>query len=484
MPLRPRLDDLIALGLGALALGPAIGHALPLWDLGELCFFAERLVAGAVPGRDFVVNAYGPGQPLILAALWTVLGASFAGVWALFLVQGLGLFVVTHRLAGRLLQGPVRWLPVLALTAAPGPLHKGFFGLGASLLGLVLLDLRGGGPAWRSGLILAAVGFFRLDLGAWGLLLGFVVLGSGRRLRRDGLTVVVPSLILVVASLLVLGLLDPSAPAVVLRQIVADVVTNERVPWPRMPGFADLASASNLDPWLLWAPAPIVGLWAASVWRRRDGTQAVLIALLVLVLNQVRIKPDLSHLLQTGPLLWVALAVLVPGRLWISRFATIAVPAVLFVQTLAFHPGDPYVGGMTIGWGRDRLIVTALGRAWVNPGEWERIQPALRTLSERVPAGPLWTPGYEPLFLAMSGRPPASPVAGLLYVADDPAAQERILAALRAHPPAAVLLRDESIEGPSRRMEVVGRPFLTELDRGYELLWEHAGTQVFVPKEK
>ena len=56
-----------------------------LYDLGELLLYTDAVVRGRLPGVDFVVNGYGPGRYVLLAALTTLGFSPLAAATFVFL---------------------------------------------------------------------------------------------------------------------------------------------------------------------------------------------------------------------------------------------------------------------------------------------------------------------------------------------------------------------------------------------------------------
>lgn len=305
----------------------------------------------------------------------------------------------------------------------------------------------------RFGALVALVALFRMDLGAFGVVLFTVAWGlRSRSPRALGLAWGLPAgaLLLGLASHLVWGV---DAPRAVVAQVFDDVLKNQGIVWPVFPPPAALLHPrESLDPWLLWLPLPIGLALAWLAWRRRDGRLVLLWVLGLLTLNQVRMKPELGHLLQAGPMLWLALAVvaLALGARW-GTALYLVVLGLLLVNTLAFHRGDLYTGSFTIRWERTLPLDTRMGRVWLNRGEREELAPLLAWLDDQPP-GPLWVPANQPLLLTLAGRPDPSGYVGVVYYADDPPREQELIVRLRTEPPPVAVVVDDSIEGPERTL--------------------------------
>lgn len=455
----------------ALLVGPTLGCGVMLYDVGELFFFADALRTGRTPGLDFVVNGYGPGRYLLFAALFQD-GPSLAVAAAVFGVLRLGISALAWEVARRVVDRGA-WLVPAALLVAPGPLHKGFFLLGTLALALALLRWLEDPcrrRAWALGAVVAGAGLFRLDLGLFGLALGALVL-VGQRPRDLG-ALVAPSL---AAGAAVLGwTLADGATAAVVAQVLDDVAKNQTITDPRFPGVARVASL-DVEAWLLVLPLLVYPLLALGL-RRVDppNRRRMLVVLLlgVLTANQVRMKPELGHLLQAGPMLWLALAALLQRLPRVPQHGAQLAVLGLLASAAFVRPGDVYTGAFTIPWERVHVVPTAAGPARLNPGERAELEPLLAALAA-TPPGPLWVPSNEPLLFALSGRPSASPVVGVVYVVGDAAAQAAVIEHVEAAAPPVAVFVDSTIEGPSRTLRE-GAPALHE-----HLTRRYAPTQTF-----
>lgn len=472
---------LIALLCTVAGVGPMVGGSFALWDVGELHFYATRWVSGEVPGRDFVVNAYGPLPYVVVGLLWRLTGPSLLHLDLLFFAGRLLLAAGTYALGRRLRLGSFAILAPLLLAVAPGPLHKTPYLL--ALLATTALLLVRAHRQWSVAAVgwgFAGIATVRPDLAAFGIGAAWVLgrigddteardsLGRGLAAERTGiggpkgawfadlLHLGGPSC--GVAALALLGLVaaDRSAPAAVWAQVRHDARMNQVVPEPGWPGVESLLRPTNADPFLLYLPLAVVGTWlwlvrrgVALPWQRREGLTLGLA--LLIACNQIRMKPDLSHLLQMGPVLWLVVAGLVQGSGRGGSLLGGLLTVVLAVQGPVFHPGDPYAGAVSLGWTRTEVVATALGPIRLQPSERQWVEPLLRWLADGSPPGPVWVPTYQPLLPALAGRALAGRSPGLLYLADDDGAQEALLDSFAADPPAVVLFIDDSPEGEARR---------------------------------
>ncbi len=462
---------LVLVILTALVIAPQLGSGLVLYDVGEVFYFADAIGRGLRPGIDYTVNAYGPGRYLLMAGIFSATGPSLAAWGAVLLASRLGITALAWAVGRRFL--PPRWalLPVLCLLIAPGPLHKGFYLLGTLALVWALLrylERPGRRQAGVFGLILVAVACFRLDLGAFGGLAMLLVGGSRRDRWRDGVVAFAPlgwGLLLSGLALAAVGSLGP-----VLAQMADDVLKNQRIHHPSFPGPGRLLSG-DVDAVFLWLPVAVYAALATHfLWTvRREGDVvpiderrrvALLLLLGGLTCNQVRMKPEFGHLLQAGPLLWLACALLLErlgrrgrGRQAASMALALALVGGLAGHTLGKHRGSVYTGSFTIRGERDQVLDTRLGAVRLNPGEFAELEPTLRWLDAQPP-GPLWVPTNQPLLLALSGRRDVTGRVGVVYYADSRAAQRDVIDRLETHRPALAVFVDDTIEGPERMLGV------------------------------
>jgi len=447
-----------------------------LYDLGELVYFSDAVAQGKVPGRDYAINAYGPGRYLLLAGLWELFGRSFSVIWALFLVLRLAITACSWELSRRMLRGRWAYLPPVLLILFPGPLHKGFFLLGSLVLALAFA-LRVQSDRWTTartwlglGAVIACVALFRLDLGGFGGLVGFFVLVVTGAPRKMLVPLALPLALGLAGSAGLLFSLGPDVLPAVLAQLGDDLLKNQTILYPVMPGLSDLLAPQSPVPYLLWLPLPVYLVTFGVLVRSWDQDRAGRVApsslalacvflLGVLTCNQVRMKPEFGHLLQAGPMLWLCVALVLSrlarsvGRVgWIaSALCAFSLVTALMVSTVSFSAGDIYTGSFTIPWGRDHSVETALGPLDFNATEQEEVGAMLETLAA-FPPGPLWVPANQPLYFALSGRDDVTGHVGVVYYAGNLERQIEIIGRLERERPRLAVFVDDSIEGPSMRL--------------------------------
>jgi len=471
---------------------PGQRHGLMIYDLGELSFFVHALQDGKIPGLDFVVNGYGPARYLLLSWLLPLVDSELAALHGFFLVVRLLVVAALFQLSRRFLPAPWSLLPVSAFLIAPGPLHKGLFLLGSVLLvmgALRYLARAERGRALQLGFLVAVVGSCRLDLGLFGLVLLSGLCLSSRSRRRDLLPALLPGLLLAGTCVLWLALKGQGVLAAVLGQALADALANQGVDFPLFPGPGELFALDSLDPWLLWLPFVVYGTLLirlllylpvllpegrAGNTLARQGRWIVLI-MGVLTCNQVQMKPELGHLLQAGPLLYLAAVVVLadlalgraggsPGlspssqsrrkrRSVLLYAVALLLPIALLVSVLGEHRGSIYTGSFTISWDRDQPLDTEMGRAWLSGPEHAEMEPLLHWIQSEAPQGPLWVPTHQPLLYSLTGRADVSGFSSLVYYAGSESRQALLLKRLEENPPAVVVFVDDSIEGPRLLIE-------------------------------
>jgi hypothetical protein len=151
----------LAAALGSVAILDEVGPH----DEGLVLSAAWRVAEGQLPWRDFWWN-YGPGEPVLLGAVWAVLGPSLLWWRILRVLAGAGVAVLAWRLAGRW-GGSPRWAAgagVAAAAAMAWPLtpNPNAYALLAGLGALLAARER---PAAAGGLA-ALAGWLRPELGA------------------------------------------------------------------------------------------------------------------------------------------------------------------------------------------------------------------------------------------------------------------------------------------------------------------------------
>lgn len=480
----PLLSAALATGL---LLSPAVGASYAPWDVGELHFYSRRILDGAVPGRDYVVSAYGPLNYGIAAVVLSFGGSVLLHWDWLFLVLRIGATLVLLRIGQHVGLGAWAVLPPILAAAVPGPLHKASYVLAATVVGWLFVtagDRRIG--EWRRGVVLAPILAVRPDLFAFAIGGITVLRGSeirvagaepstGRELARCLGRWAGPGLMVALLWLLSLWLRDDRAPGLVFGQVLRDALANQRIAEPRFPGPVDLLRGIHPDGLWLWL-LPFAAGTLLLTWFRGRTSRAVALPLLLflaVVANQVRMKADLSHLLQTGPALWLVAVVVV--RAWTGAAAitirrAVAVglalaPVAFGAALVADHPGDPYAGGVALRGTPARTMWTALGPLRVAEETAQWLEPALLWMRDVVPEGPIWVPTYQPLLPALAGRPTYGAAPGLLYWANDDAGRAALLDDLDRGPPAAVLFIDDSPEGPALHLGIAAPELKAWMDR-------------------
>jgi len=472
------------------------------FDLGELVYFSDAMLERRVPGRDYVVNAYGPGRYLVLAGLWEFFGRSFSVVWGLFLALRLAITACSWELSRRLLKGPAAYLPVLLLILAPGPLHKGFFLLGTLVLALAFVlrverDRWDASQTWLGlGVVIGFVALFRLDLGGFGGLTALFVLYATRSPLRMVVPLAFPLALGLTATWALLHSLGGDVFAAVVAQVGDDIFKNQTIKYPRMPGFTELLAFESWKPYLLWLPLPVylvnIGIlarrWGRDSFGRLPSSSLALACVTILGIfscNQVRMKPEFGHLLQAGPLLWVCLAVVLS---WMSRRAGLLgrglalglstlLVASLVVTFVTVERANIYTGSFTIPWERHSTIDTPLGPLDFNVEEYQELAPMLETVAA-FPPGPIWVPTNQPLYFALTGRPDPTGHVGTIYYANNSSRQIEIIARLEQSRPRLAVFVDDTIEGPERRLANAAPQLYSYLMTNYAPLVTYGRNQV------
>jgi hypothetical protein len=447
---------------------PHHSRGLMLYDLGELLLYVRAILDGDTPGIDFVVNGYGPGRYLLIAGLSAVFGAApLSLAFGVFLALRIAITAALYEVALRLL-GP-RWtpwalFPVVLSLLVPGPLHKGFFQLGTLALLISAWAVHRTPTSRRAaamGVVIAACALFRLDLGLFGAVMLGAVSGTKRSPRVFVWGALAPTigLVALTASLVMMG---DGVLTAVGGQVWHDVAVNQTISFPTFPGPVDQIVERSLDRLLLWLPFVIYGGLLLFLFRdeselERRRESWLLLLLGVLACNQIRMKPEFGHLLQAGPLMWVAVAFLAV-RLghqtragWVVTSLALFLPLALVSNTVRNHTGSVYTGSFTIPLERDHLLRTAAGTLVVTDYEQDEVEPVLRAI-ERAPPGPLWVPSNQPLLHALTGREDGTGYVGVLYVAGAPEKEADLIRRLETSKPAVAVFLDDSMEGPERTL--------------------------------
>lgn len=473
---------------------PLLGRGLQMPEVGELFFYADAMRAGLVPGVDYAVDVTGPGRYVLLSVLFELFGRSLAPVWGLLLFVRLAISGLAWELARRYVDDTRAVLPVVCLWIAPGALPGGFVMAGVLALALALalyLEQPSRGRAVALGLVLAVVAWFRLDLGLLGVVAtGLVTLGV--RARRGDLGVALAPL--------GGGLLGSAARLHLrheecLRAVVGQLGDGAASAWaqrhPRMPGWSELSAFDSGDPWLLWLPVPVYLMLLLVLARAvglggRDATTAVRrrkVGLLLLLgapaLFPLLLRADAGRLLQVAPLVWLTLTLLLArqedfalglgqrGRSWAARAAALAIPFVLGLHLVSSHPDDLSTGTFTLGQERVLSLQTRIGEVWLNPRERDTLAPLLAHL-ERLPAGPLWAAGHEPLLYALAGRADVSGFASVAGFAGSRPRGRLVIDRVEAARPPVAVYSEGSARGPKLLLSVASPRVHAYLLSSYE----------------
>jgi hypothetical protein len=169
------LGILIAV-LAALNRVPVLWEPIHMYDEGLLLSISNLVLRGGVVFRDVYSN-YPPGIYLLIAAIWTVTGASVMAAHVLALCLHIGIALLAGRLAGRMVTRPICWLTVGVVLGWIRALELIPFAWLAALFVLLLaveLILRAVRSNSRrdwilAGVAFAAVSYFRHDLFVYAL---------------------------------------------------------------------------------------------------------------------------------------------------------------------------------------------------------------------------------------------------------------------------------------------------------------------------
>ncbi|MCZ7583434.1 MAG: hypothetical protein M5R36_08940 [Deltaproteobacteria bacterium] len=197
-----------------------------------------------------------------------------------------------------------------------------------------------------------------------------------------------------------------------------------------------------------------------SVDADRRAAVTVVVVFGLVACQQIFVKPDFSHILQSAPLAYVVAAGLFafPVSNDYAGFARWALIAWLFAQpvSLAFcaHATNPYTGSVANRFGRD--VVRELGGARVHltAAEDEEVGGVVDYLRRESAGCPrLFVPTNQPLYYFLTGLADVTGYPAVVFYADDPSKEREVIERLDASPPVYVVFVDDSIEGRERRLE-------------------------------
>ncbi len=332
---------------GLLAVWRQMIAPIDVYDEGLVLSYADQLLHGAVPYRDFYSN-YPPGVFLLVAGWWHVVGASVLSERVLGLSLQILLALLSGRLAARAVEGSRRFSMIafgatfLWLRHAPIWPTAWMSGLAFALLA-VELALRAGPSRARwfaAGVCFGIAGTMRHDLFVYASILIVALVVAVRVFTLD--KVIPPARM---RAMLVAGIVLPLALVggwivwkAGVRQPWLDLYFDQvhsmlpgrRLPFPPLWKPTLLATAL----WVGFA-APLIGLVMLARGRRSVALLA-LVALSLAALPQMTQRTDVAHVLcglTPGlAILACALEGFVPG--WSSRVARTVARCVLVVLLL------------------------------------------------------------------------------------------------------------------------------------------------------
>ncbi|MFH2001863.1 MAG: hypothetical protein ABIK28_19425, partial [Planctomycetota bacterium] len=303
-----------------------------LVDLGVACVDSDRILNGQVPGVDFF-DSYGPARFYMIALAFAVAGKSLLTLSALCVIllaiKDALVYVTARDLVSK------RWaLFVAALSImVHGPIHKVFLSL-AILLILVAAFRLIRRPGWKAafvfGLAVFLAGTLRYDMGAAGMIIGFLLVAALPLAARFSKKLFLPALSGFLAGLALPGLfltawyyhigvdflvlIDNHVKRVTcLEQANQDKLGILTLPFSDQP--VDFLLGYTL---LFLALILAFALFAAiRLWRRAEGTDrrtalmlGVMIALGALSFNHIRLGVKFLRIGQVGAPFFIALAYL------------------------------------------------------------------------------------------------------------------------------------------------------------------------------
>jgi hypothetical protein len=413
-----------------------------LVDLGVACVDAERILDGQVPGRDFL-EPYGPARFYITALAFWIGGRSlltFSVVCLIFLTLK---DAIVYRASRVLLSRPFALFVAALSIMVHGPLHKVFLTFAAMLVlwpALALAVRPRSSTAFALGLCVAAAGCFRYDAGAAGLIASIMLIALLPRAgpaSDPGRTRA--------AGCFLAGLAALGGPAAFLYLHGVDLAVFFGHHLKRLhsleqanagaPGPLDLPASSlpeeRLLGFLLLALALVAAAVAVQAFRllRREGAHRrtalallVLLAMSLLLYNQVRLGVKFSRLGQIAPPYFMAFAFLLqtawrrkeaaPGRRalrWLCPSAAAGLFLFLAAYLWSFegmHSQDAF-SALRLN---EYFVEHPRARCYFKRKKGMEIEEVVRYL-ERVTAEgePVFTGPSCPLFHFLARRPNPTP---------------------------------------------------------------------------
>jgi hypothetical protein len=341
----------IVMGLAALLAAPGFSTPGPPLDEGLLLVLPERVLAGAVPHRDFE-SVYPPGNLWVLASLYGVARPGVRTERAAGLVYrlaiALALFAIVRR-RGSLLATGCALLSVTLLGPLQLPACAWIGGLACALWGF---ERTAAGKAVAGGLLSGLALLFRWDLAvAIACATGALSWGEPISWRRRWITAFLAGLAPLVVHLLVAG------PTSVIGGMIVHPVLHSG-PARRLPFATIDPEVRRLFGLVLVATAAplVVGLLALRPGRGSDARLLLAVAgFAVGILPEGMQRADWVHLLYVGavtiallPLTLVVAARLRPAMavglvalaVWVLGRQVVVGP-VLWLAQQTLHPGGP-----------------------------------------------------------------------------------------------------------------------------------------------
>jgi hypothetical protein len=379
----PRLALLFA--AAAALSGFTLLRGVNVHDEGLMLQAAERIADGQLPWRDFWWN-YGPGQPLVLAGLREVFGASLVTWRVLRVLLAAGVSVLAYLLARRDAPEPLAlgaWLAVagaMAFPALPTPTPAVL----ALAFGGVLLAQR---SPLAGGALAGAAAFFRIELGLAAIACAALAAPAGQRQKAA-----------VAGALTAVLLLAPFAIAGG-REAWDDTLgfalgaqSLQRLPLPgALPGGFDLNKA--LEHWFPYVLLGATAIWVVLALRRRPPiTGLALVPLAAAGVLYLLGRVDEYHLIPLAATLPVMLAGASQRELAAASRAGAGV-AIAAIALIALHGLDRQGVQLVHPTRLTALHLPVADGVLVEPAEAAALDRLVPYVDARVPPG-------EPVFVA------------------------------------------------------------------------------------
>lgn len=478
-------DVFIVIAAGILKFS-ILNKGLVIYDVGEVTFYIEKILSGQVAGLDYVVNSYGFGRYLLFSGLFSIFGKSLTVLNTFWILTQTASVFIALRIARRFLPGPLAVASILPFLFVPGPLHKSFFvffTLAGALAAIRFCEKPKRPLVWQYAAINFLAALARPDLGVI-LAVGFAFALFVKRKDLDrsaaihhGLLVTLPLFALAAAVSAILAFKGVLAP--VVEQLLDELGKNTSITEPSFPSPLAIFNPHGrgieaaMIYFYLMAYVAAIGS-VLTGWPQKKGSKesvllSILIAFGLMACNQVNIKPDFSHILQSAPISYVvavSICYLIYMKLGAAGAIKRGIGSVVLViglilvvglttsNTLVNHPGDPYTGAVTNRWNRTKALNAGGTTIWLTPEEYKKTGAVLDFIAgESSGCHRLFVPTNQPMYYFLTGKKDVSGYPSVVFYAYNENKQRQVIQRLNDLPPVYVLYVDDTIEGDYMRLK-------------------------------